>query len=303
MAWQVVQKRALFHGHRPEWSSSIAAALLANDNGKGGSNVNAVIAGFRALRDRASKRLSDQGRRICFAHVPKCGGTSVANALRNTYGLVDRTLIPETHIYLRASEQAAALFDRPMMELREEILAYSLAQQATRLVMGHVPCTPALVNRFSREWRFVTLLRNPVERFISEYVYNSLKESNWARTDMKPEEYLRSEKALASATSFLRYFSEFTLASSDAERDFVDDAVVNLQRFAVVGVLEELPAFARDFRGCFGITLKIPKRNMSPSARLKSDMHQSASLMDEVHRLCESDLLVYERMRDIILRV
>lgn len=263
--------------------------------------MKAITMSFRELKKRASQRISDDGRRVCFAHVPKCGGTSIAQALRTSYSFAERVFIPETGINLRASERVAELFSRPMMDVREEILAYTLAQKNSRLAMGHVPCRPGLVNAFSHDWRFVTVLRHPIERFVSEYVYNTLKAFDWAKNDLPIAEYLESEKARATATSFLRYFSDFSLSNHVVPTSYVEEAVENLEQFAVVGFLEDLEGFKRDFTSRIGRKLDIPQRNKSPSMGKKSEIIQDQEIMAQIHRLCEADMMVYHRARDIVL--
>ncbi|MFO7904331.1 MAG: sulfotransferase family 2 domain-containing protein [Pirellulaceae bacterium] len=263
--------------------------------------MNRVKNALRTIRDRASRRISEHGRRVCFAHVPKCGGTSIADALSSAYSVTDRALIPETNINLVASARVAEVFSRSMMEIREEVLAYALAQESSRLAMGHVPCKPRLVRAFSQEWRFVTVLRDPTTRFVSEYVYNTLKPVDWEKNNLGPLEYLQSEKARSAATWFLQYFSSFSPNSDADPIGYVEEAVENLRQFSVVGFLEDLDAFKRDFKSRVGIDLRIPMRNKTPSLTKKSAIIHDPAFMAEVRRLCEADTIVYRRARELVL--
>ena len=247
----------------------------------------------QTVRRRAERTLV----RICYPHVPKCAGMSVARGIsRQAFSLLERRLFPTFSVDPRASHRAAGATSGRMMRVREEILAYALALGRYRFVTGHVPCRPGLVEGFRCEWHFVTVLRDPVERWVSEYVYNTeKKDSEWARNDLAVEDYLRSPAARVTATSFLRYFSDIPDDLLENPGAFVDQAVENLSRFTLVGCVEDMGGFNQAFRNRFGTALSIPRRNVTPDRSLKDRIRENGAVMERVRELCAGDSEVYRR--------
>jgi hypothetical protein len=246
----------------------------------------------QTVRRKAERTLH----RICYPHVPKCAGMSVARGIsRQAFSMLERRLFPTFSVDPRASLRAAEATSGRMMEVREEILAYGLASGRFRFVTGHVPCRPGLVEAFQGEWHFVTVLRDPVERWVSEYVYNTEKGSDWARNHLSIEDYLGSPEARVTATSFLRYFSDIPEDLPEDPGAFVDQAVENLSRFAVVGCVEDMDGFNRAFRNRFGAILSIPRRNVTPDRSMKDRIRGDAASMDRIRQLCAGDSEIYRR--------
>src|SRR4030042_2161170 len=105
--------------------------------------------------------------KICYCHVPKCAGISVSSAIaRKFLKLHERILIPNFGVDLEATGRASKITSRPMGNLREELLAYALSLSKYKFASGHIPCRPKLVEEFHKTWNFVTILRNPVDRWI-----------------------------------------------------------------------------------------------------------------------------------------
>ena len=229
-----------------------------------------------------------------YCHVPKCAGVSLSRALRDQ--LFAASAESCFRIDLRAARQAAETFSFGMMEAREFLLAYNLSLKKNRYGSGHVFCRPRLIHRFAGEWSFVTILRNPVDRWISEYVYNKHKQSNWFKCTLDPESYLASRTAVISGRSYLRYFSSIPDNYEGDLNEFIDEAVTNLMRFSVIGTLENLDRWAEFFRERFDCRLSVRHLNASPKPEVVSAFRGSESTMKRVRELCHADLQVYERI-------
>ncbi len=48
---------------------------------------------------------------------------------------------------------------------------------------------PRVVDDHNVQWDFLIVLSDPLDRFISEYVYNRFKKSDWVKVNMDVEEY------------------------------------------------------------------------------------------------------------------
>ncbi len=87
--------------------------------------------------------------RLCLIHVPKAAGTAVRNRLRQLYRSDD-------------------VFDRPYTVHFDAVDEATLARY--RLYLGHISVTYAR-ERLPADTRLVTVLRDPVERVLSQYFF------------------------------------------------------------------------------------------------------------------------------------
>jgi hypothetical protein len=97
------------------------------------------------------------GPRVVFHHVPKCGGTSIAQALRLRYA-VSFAGFPTPPIYraVMATEPAADEASRARLvdEFQERLLLYYLYSDS-RCVAGHVRFSRIAYHLFSKTCKFV----------------------------------------------------------------------------------------------------------------------------------------------------
>ena len=117
----------------------------------------------KSVRRTLVDRLLPQ--RFVFHHVPKC----------KRYLPSQATVLPEQSC--RAFEAFTGRGDREQMlvdvlDLREQMLLY-LMYGDTRCVSAHVRFSQAAYDNFSNSYKFITILREPVSRFLSHY--------NWSR--------------------------------------------------------------------------------------------------------------------------
>lgn len=235
--------------------------------------------------------------RIFYCHVPKCAGAGLSAQIRER--LYADFRVGMFNIDLEASRESASLMGRDMMRLRQDILAYNLARDDNFFGTGHVYCPPRIVNHFRPRWHFVTLLRHPVDRWISEYVYNTYKPLDWAKNTLPLEQYLTTAKGRDTGISFLKYFSSVPDQHRGDFAPFIEEAAANLARFSLVGTVEHLGAWRRAFEERFGVSIQLPRTNTSPNREVARRMRADTSLMTRIERLCEPDLLLYQRMADL----
>ena len=107
------------------------------------------------LRMPLPDKSSPKPRLFCFVHIQKCGGTTLNNMLRRNFGLRHVDIIPVDRM---ASLAATPDFAHA---LRFYPRAFSFA--------GHSLRPYCDFGRFRNQMAFYTLLRDPVQRFISDY--------------------------------------------------------------------------------------------------------------------------------------
>ncbi len=250
------------------------------------------------LRRRAGAYLARYPR-IFFCHVPKCAGVSLSQAVfAAVYPAAFRAARLGAHIDLRGSAAAAELLGIDQMTAREVQLVTQLNDPLTVFTTGHCAVRPALAAAHCGRWHFVTILRDPVERFLSEYVYNRYKASDWKREDATFEAYLDSENAAWNAVTYARYFSgRATPQAVAADPDgAVRDALANLARFSVLGTVEDMPAWQAAFAARFGRRPRVARRNESPNRDAVAEIRADGAAMARVRALCAVDRAIHDAL-------
>jgi hypothetical protein len=234
----------------------------------------------------------------CYMHVPKCAGTSVTDAMRSLCPLQKRVGM----VLARPSRRATALQSgRPEWNIhedgpesavifgyREHLMLYFMADDAP-LVCGHFLFSELAYTAFGHRYRFVSVLRNPLDRLVSNYADARL--GNYI--DMPFGDYLDSEVGWRHATVMLRYFSGQAVIPRSGVDAAMTAARANLEKFALVGFTDRMPAFAEGFAKVFGAKLHL--HHMRPGRFEKPKIDDGARARME--QLCAGDLEFYEHAR------
>lgn len=229
--------------------------------------------------------------KIFYCHVPKCAGTAISSDINNR--LYKRFQVGTFRIVPEATLCPAKLFSIEMMRAREIILSYNLSNSNNYFGTGHVRCNPKFVNSFNNEWNFITILRDPIDRWISEYVYNTFKKDSWNKNTLPIDEYINSESAITTGISFVRYFSSMPGNYNGNTNEFVEEAIENLKMFNIVGIIENIETFSRLFNQQFNTKLSIKKRNKSPNNQAFINIKSNKSILKKIELHCESDIKIY----------
>ncbi len=200
--------------------------------------------------------------------------------------------------------KTARKFGDDVGRYRTRILEKKLNAKAIHYVTGHVPCSSAIREKYQQEWAFVTILREPVERFISEYFFNRHKKMHHVNHDFALEHYLEIEEQKevdhrGLGSYYVRYFAdEEHLGTSLA----VPNAINNLKQYQLVGFLEDLGPFTLSFRNQFGKMLDIRERkneNLISPASISQQV--SKELLQRIEMICKPDMDVYSKLRQHLL--
>jgi len=237
-----------------------------------------------------------------FHHVPKCAGVSVYNGLAYCY-LPNkvRPVIPRpSHNAARATEIMGThftdletdsdLFFNSVQLFRQYMLLYNLEAGAS-LSGGHVYYSPRIHDKFRDTHLFVTVLREPTSRFISQYFYSSKSRSH-DRIDLSLEEAVETLGPKWGVAQ-VAYFADAGANLKPSPATALERAKENLSRLDVVGLVEDLPAFAREIGHSLETPLFLQHSNRSPTKRRPGDSIP-ASLMNKIRELCQPDIELYE---------
>ncbi len=237
-----------------------------------------------------------------FMHVPKCGGTSLSEGL---YSLVPLNLKIGI-LDAPSSRRALSIFFNDVDDLRpyhdegdnadqvaafrEQLLLMHMAHGCD-LIHGHFLFSERAYRHFGDRYRFVTILRDPIERTISNY-----RMAAGARMFVGSfDDFLVSAMGRRMALHNLRYFGGMANVAEGEESGALQVAASNLRRFSVIGFIEEQGAFLDKFQAVFGRRPKIGHVNKAGSKELSLGASQRQAL----ERLCGPDIELFDLARKI----
>jgi len=281
---------------------------------RGQSGITEALAGLepgerdRLVRDaRAFVRRTLGGPaedRIAFVRVPKCATTSIRTEILRAYRSMwsfDGQGIQSLHH--RACDWAARARGESTWTIRMEMLRYYLAHPKTRYTGGHVAVDEGIMEQFGDDFSFITTLRHPVDRWISHYFYNKHRNPGEERYGISSgiENFLQTERGRGIGDLSTAYFSGTPdLDPEQRARDEVQRAARrNLKHFELVGFVERLPRFEREFGEIFSFDIDIGHRNTNPAPSGSSDV--SDETRAKIREVCESDMRLYDWAREEFL--
>ncbi len=246
---------------------------------------------------------------IVFFHFFKCGGTSIGKAIKSCY--LNLELSNNRHIFhlnggaaKNAAQKIIELSDFPWVQtnndynndyierkFEEYLLLYYMSQEHIKYIAGHFQFSDIAYQYFSEKYAFVTVLRDPVERFISAYFYKRYKTG---KLDRDFKEYLKSENCLNGGFLYVK-----SLCGLDCIEDYTSARAIaiakeNLHKFRIVGFLEYQEEFLNQFEEQFGRRLKIKVLNKSPKSEAYRKSIITQEIKEEIKELCKPDLEIYQ---------
>lgn len=261
-----------------------------------------------------------KGQKVAFVHIAKCGGSSVDFALRSALAAPgQRRIDRQTTITSSMASFAGEIkslddnyrFSEHHAEHLSKIFAYYL-QENWQYISGHITVNKKLLDRFKDDYAFITILRNPVDRFISNYTFNKLTN---IKSIMLPN-CLSNDNVIKEAKGILNSKRAWQMANSPTmyltgryPKDQVDAKIMqaevskNLDTFKVIGFLDNLDKFEKDCSLITGQKINIGKRNVTEKLNSAEQIRVKTTLkeyFDEkktkelVNKLCMYELENYQ---------
>lgn len=254
---------------------------------------------------------------LCFLHVPKSGGESVAEALRSA--LPDGAASP-LKIDLEVCRMVFSSIDDVEEPLRSKIALSDEDHDSLgdyRFVIGHF--TLATMLRVAPPSRIATVLREPRARLLSLYLFFRLPHvqavsasycGDLIDTVSRPLDEFLVEPGIASATD--NQLCRMILSGDDRIPDdgFIAEATVEevavsaverLDRLGFVGILESGDDMWQGLSQMFGVVLDPRRINESSTPAASADADQmplvdSAAVFDGLEQRTAADGIVYETL-------
>jgi Sulfotransferase family len=197
---------------------------------------------------------------LVFLRIPKTAGTTVE-------ALFERCL-PGANFHGHIQVAASALLARPTNEIGEKFRRLSPEERRAVRCMVDEHVTLDVATIFDRPVRFFTVVRDPVDRAISNFFHNRVSDHLACHPfikDMRIEEYLDSGVGLDADNHQVRILSGCaelnqqwdpqgrSLSSPPVERRHLELAKRNIEeRFVVTAPMEQLTALIWFFKRLYG---------------------------------------------------
>lgn len=246
-------------------------------------------------------------KKLFYLHINKCGGSSINQAVKSCYytwnirednrlahlkaipSFIGAKLKAEKDNYLLNDE-----IDDEVLMFRENILLYYMSQNDVKYISGHFSFSEKAYRYFSQKYAFITVLREPVSRWISSYFYNRYKSINYCKITTDIQDYVQSELGQSHGREYIKLLVDPYERKNYTSEQAIEKAKQNLHKFTLVGCLEYQKEFIQQFQERFGQQLIIPKINKSP----KSNSYQKSIVTDEIKEkikeICQPDLEIYQ---------
>lgn len=239
-------------------------------------------------------------KKIFFLHIPKCGGTSLRLAVEDAFNFPKDSKNGDFHLDVMALDSAARTLEKPIVELKREVLNYCMAHKSYRYISGHFAYSDKAMRAYGDDWHYITLLRDPVSKWFSQYFFNRHKSNDHYKLDCTLEEFLTTDEARHLGRNYSYLLVDGISSEAAATDAAISQAIKNLEKFAIVGVLEKLDWFYRDFKTVFGTDLKIKKCNKNPLSAKQQQQQIKDDIKAQVEEICQPNIQIYQAALDLI---
>jgi hypothetical protein len=232
-------------------------------------------------------------RPLVFFHIMKCAGTSVRGGL--TRGVVGKRRGPEIfELDGQAAIRAAGGTDDDNWRFRDALLPYVCTTLDPQVVLGHFRYRDRYAELLG-DAILVTVLRDPLERFVSLYRYRRYKSDAHQSVSMPFDEFVSSRWSKDGHAYVDTFCGRDGL--DPASDEAVSAAVDNLRKFAVVGRADRLDDFAREVTAVAGREVTIPRVNVSPAptGAPPEETGIDDRSLEQARLVCAPDYRVYGR--------
>ena len=169
-----------------------------------------------------------------------------------------------------------------------------MCHEKAQYIRGHFPFSQTAYHYFGETYNFVTVLRDPIKRWISTYFYNRYKPDLHRKIDISIEEYLNSDLGRASGSVYVKFLGGADETNNYRDVVSIKRAKENLHKFKLVGCLEHLENFKHQFFTHFGRNLNIRALNKNPKSKQEQQAILSDKIKNEIAEICQPDLEIYQ---------
>ena len=248
---------------------------------------------------------------VCFIHIPKCAGVSVVEGFRQAIpgeGYWHCHVFPAVAAYLAARdlpyEENEAAFETFHLEMRQFLLLAALHSNY-KILAGHMPFSPLAADKMEYRYRFYTVLRDPVERFISHAIYLNFRHlpheppPDFEMSMERVEALLTDEVGRMMARSYTLYLGGLTSEGKAELAGVKERALQHLGKFAVVGFQENFPAWDAVVSRSLGTRYATPRLNQQSDVIAEAETRRKVRAFftparrAQIAEMCAEDQEIY----------
>lgn len=277
----------------PATHDSIVGSASSSAQTRSSSSTKAPAQSQQTPARRRELSIGDQT--LCFLHVAKTGGTTLRESLKRAYGKEERAFVYEPD-RLRGAISREQFADLPRS-----------SRVRLRLVAGHYPY--GIHRDVGRSCRYLTVLRDPVERVVSLYYHFQqmhlsraqrldprlrLERLRARRNPMSLEEWVFGQHHLAADNGMTRNLAARSrVRFGQCPDDLLDEALEHVDsHFAAMLVTERLDESVSLMESITGRKLERLGRANTNSKRLPLDQ-LDPELLQRIRELNHLDVRLY----------
>ena len=165
-----------------------------------------------------------------------------------------------------------------------------MSQSHVQCISGHFHYSNVAHDLFKDNWHFVTILHDPVLRWLSHFRYDS----SLGRINIPIEEFIETTRAASFGRAFVDEVTEDINKSDTHIDERIEIATERYKRFSLVGTIEDTTHFASQFKEIFGCPLEI--KHLNKTNKKPSEEKLPSHIIEKIHELCEPDLRLYNQI-------
>lgn len=252
-------------------------------------------------------------RKVQFIHIPKCAGNSVYFGLKQALGNVHGEMLDVGKTIAAARQVKWGLpwpqWEEHYLECRAYLLQYAL-HRGVPLIGGHYPFSPVARFWFQKEYAFVTVLREPVERLTSNLIWLTFADGRRPLADFEsgqasPEEeldfLLQHEMTPWIARTLTLYLGGINAEGRGQLEGATKRAIQHLDLLDAIGFAHDLPAFAQKCEKLFKHPFPLERRNATAQFLQNRDLQKRIQTFfnhpprrQHLTTLSQDDLTLYD---------